>query len=156
MKYKLVAKFVLANLLVSPVSAECISPFPVEPTADQLRGCLSEIPKLRAEIRELKKNPPPANGIIAGHYNGGGLDNLTSGSSLTTSIAGPAVRISFAGHNFTNAPIVMLTTKHGYHVYIRDWNKDYVDVITQTINDGRANGSVLTNLEFWFTITPRE
>ncbi|MBU3890965.1 hypothetical protein [Methylosinus sp. KRF6] len=140
----------LLCLISVPVNAECPDPFPQTPSADQIRECLSDVAKLRIEVSRLRVGLKS----ISGHYNGAGLDSLTPESGVRSSIAGPFVRISFDSYNFKSRPVVLLTTREGWHVYIHEITNDHVDVVTQTIDDGRANGSVLTNKDFWFQIVP--
>jgi hypothetical protein len=141
----------LAMLVILPASAECPNPLPKSPSADQLRECFSDIAKLRAEVAEIKR----ATRTISGHYNGAGLDSMSPGHGVVTSIvAGPSVRISFNSYMFRSPPVVLLTTKRGHHVYVSDVTADHVDVVTQTIEGGHANGSVVTNKDFWFQIIP--
>ncbi|TRL30835.1 hypothetical protein FM996_15360 [Methylosinus sporium] len=140
----------LGCLISQPVNAECPDPFPQSPSADQIRECLSDVAKLRIEVLRLRVRL----NSISGHYNGAGLDSLTPESRVRSSIAGKFVRISFDSYNFKSLPVVLLTTREGWHVYIHDITNDHVDVLTQTIDDGRANGSMLTDKEFWFQIVP--
>ncbi|MBY5747441.1 hypothetical protein HFO28_28255 [Rhizobium leguminosarum] len=101
-------------------------------------------------------NPVSTPPIIAGQWNGSGLDLQSAGGRLAARVQDRAVRINYASYGFTTPPAIVFGSKEGSRAYVHELTTEYVDVYAQTIDDGRANGTITPTLRFWFQLIPME